>query len=76
MNIDSIINPVSSRPMPALPVILLGTLGLLYFGAIAPEVLSTWFPFTRALNPFVDAKLKHQTCPKSSLMSQASSSAS
>lgn len=60
MNTTSIINPVSKRPLLALLFILLGTLGLLYFGAITPEVLSTGLPFTLAADPFVDAKLKYQ----------------
>ncbi|HSV85709.1 MAG TPA: CPBP family intramembrane glutamic endopeptidase [Levilinea sp.] len=53
-------NTTSKRPLWALPVIILGTSSLLYFGALAPDVLSTWLPFTLEVNPFVDGKLKYQ----------------
>ena len=60
MNTTSIISPVSKRPRLAMLFVLAGILALLYFGAIAPEVLSTWLPFTLSTNQFVDAKLKYQ----------------
>ncbi len=44
----------------ALPVIVLGTLSLLYFGALRPEVIPTYWPGAWVSNSFVDGKLKYQ----------------
>ena len=47
------------RRVLALLIILAGILGLLYFGAIAPEAIWIYIPFTLEVNPFLDAKLKY-----------------
>ncbi len=52
--------PASKLPLLAMPLILFGTLGLLYFGAINPGVLPAWLPYMLVDHPFVDAKLKYQ----------------
>jgi membrane protease YdiL (CAAX protease family) len=44
----------------ALPVILLGTLSLLYFGALQPDIIPDWFSISLVSNSFVDTKLKYQ----------------
>jgi membrane protease YdiL (CAAX protease family) len=49
-----------SLPLLALPMILLGTLSLLYFGALVPEMIPDGFSVSLVSNPFVDAKLKYQ----------------
>jgi len=46
--------------LPPILSILLGTFALVYFGAIAPEILPGWFSGAWIDNPFVDAKLKYQ----------------
>lgn len=51
---------VSLHTILAILVIILGTVSLLYFGAIAPNFLSTWLPFSWVDNSFVDARLKYQ----------------
>jgi uncharacterized protein len=43
-----------------LPVSALGTLSLLYFGALHPEVISTWWSAALVGNAFVDRVLKYQ----------------
>ena len=50
----------SKRPLFALPIILLGTLSLLYFGVLRPDAIPSVFPASLVLNDFVDAKLKYQ----------------
>jgi len=44
----------------ALPFILIGTLSLLYFGALAPDAVSKLFTMPIVDNAFIDSKLKHQ----------------
>lgn len=44
----------------ALPWVFLGTFSLLYFGALAPQVLPGLFSGTLVDNAFVDGKLKYQ----------------
>lgn len=44
----------------ALPFILLGTFGLLYFGALSPDSVLRMLPIPLAGNNFIDAKLKYQ----------------
>ncbi|MEN6622168.1 MAG: CPBP family intramembrane glutamic endopeptidase [Smithella sp.] len=44
----------------ALPFIVLGTLSLLYFGALAPDAISKLFTMPIVNNAFVDGKLKYQ----------------
>lgn len=53
-------NTASKRLVLALPVVILGTVCLLYFGALAPDILPAWFPSTLVDNQFVDGKLKNQ----------------
>lgn len=53
-------NEVSKRSLFALPFIIIGTLSLLYFGALAPEVVPSFFQFRLAGNQFIDGKLKYQ----------------
>jgi membrane protease YdiL (CAAX protease family) len=55
-----VLKTIAVRPVLAISVIICATICLLYFGAIAPEALSTWLPFRLAVNPFMDAKLKYQ----------------
>jgi membrane protease YdiL (CAAX protease family) len=47
---------MNKRSLFALPVIVLGTLSLFYFGTHAPEII----PTTLVSNAFVDEKLKYQ----------------
>ncbi len=48
------------RPLIVLFFILLGTSGLLYFGALEPGRIPDWFSVSLVDNDFVDAKLKYQ----------------
>jgi membrane protease YdiL (CAAX protease family) len=48
------------RPLLAIPVIILGTASLLYFGALAPDAISAMLPISLAGNRLVDAKLSYQ----------------
>ena len=43
-----------------LPVILLGTVSLLYLGALRPEIIQNWWPAALVDHAFVDGKLKYQ----------------
>lgn len=47
-------------PLLALPFILLSTLSLVYFGALAPGAIPAWWPASLTGNSFVDGKLKYQ----------------
>jgi membrane protease YdiL (CAAX protease family) len=53
-------NSAARRALLGLSIVILGTLFLVYFGALAPESLSTWIPLRISTNPFIDAKLKYQ----------------
>jgi membrane protease YdiL (CAAX protease family) len=53
-------NSPSKRAWLALPVIMAGTLSLLYFGALAPEAIPAAIPTPFVDNAFVDGKLKYQ----------------
>ena len=53
-------NTTSKRMLLALPIIILGTLSLLYFGALAPHIVPGWFSASLVSNVFVDEKLKYQ----------------
>jgi len=53
-------NVSTGRTAFALLIIVLGTLGLLYFGALAPSALPTWITFSLVNNLYIDAKLKVQ----------------
>ena len=53
-------NTTSKRPLFALLFIVLGTLSLLYFGALQPDIIPNWFSASLVSNAFVDAKLKYQ----------------
>lgn len=50
----------SKSQILALPFIVIGTLCLLYFGALAPDAVSTLFPGSIVDNAFIDSKLKYQ----------------
>lgn len=54
------VNSTSKIPLLALPFIIAGTLSLLYFGALAPNVIPSVIPTTIVDNAFVDGKLKYQ----------------
>ncbi len=53
-------NSTAKRPWLALSAAILGTLCLLYFGALAPEVIPATFTAKLVDNGFVDSKLKYQ----------------
>ena len=44
----------------SLPIILLGTFSLIYFGALSPNTIPSWFSDPWIRDPFVDGKLKYQ----------------
>ncbi|MCB8945695.1 MAG: CPBP family intramembrane metalloprotease [Ardenticatenaceae bacterium] len=50
----------SKRTVAALAVIVMGTLGLLYLGALVPTLLPGLFSAQLVENAFVDERLKHQ----------------
>jgi membrane protease YdiL (CAAX protease family) len=54
------VNTESKRPVLVLPVILLGTLSLLYFGALLPDLIPSFITTSLTGNDFVDSKLKYQ----------------
>lgn len=53
-------NTVSKRTILALPFIILGTLSLLTFGALAPDAISSLMPIALVENAFVNTKLLYQ----------------
>jgi membrane protease YdiL (CAAX protease family) len=53
-------NTVFKRSILILPIIMLGTLSLLYFGALLPDVIPSIISASLTGNDFVDAKLKYQ----------------
>jgi len=54
------VNILTKRPILVLPVIILGTLSLLFFGALLPDVIPSVISPALTGNDFVDAKLKYQ----------------